>query len=119
MLRWTTTRSRSGSLTPQHRHVALPSALRVSASPNFHTANPCQKAATATATTTTAKLQLPSSFPATRSPTMPQEVSDIKQFIEICRRKDASCKIPLAGHLHLAILNLVREASGDVVVMKG
>lgn len=25
------------------------------------------------------------------SPTMPKEVSDIKQFIEICRRKDASC----------------------------
>lgn len=22
---------------------------------------------------------------------MPSEVSDIKQFIEICRRKDASC----------------------------
>jgi hypothetical protein len=22
---------------------------------------------------------------------MPREVSDIKQFIEICRRKDASC----------------------------
>lgn len=22
---------------------------------------------------------------------MPKEVSDIKQFIEICRRKDASC----------------------------
>ena len=26
------------------------------------------------------------------SPTMPREVSDIKQFIEICRRKDASCE---------------------------
>lgn len=26
------------------------------------------------------------------SPIMPVEVSDIKQFIEICRRKDASCK---------------------------
>jgi hypothetical protein len=26
---------------------------------------------------------------------MPQEVSDIKQFIEICRRKDASCEF---GH---------------------
>lgn len=25
------------------------------------------------------------------SPSMPKEVSDIKQFIEICRRKDASC----------------------------
>ncbi|KAI4250225.1 MAG: hypothetical protein L6R40_000398 [Gallowayella cf. fulva] len=25
------------------------------------------------------------------SPNMPREVSDIKQFIEICRRKDASC----------------------------
>lgn len=25
------------------------------------------------------------------SPTMPREVSDIKQFIEICRRKDAKC----------------------------
>ena len=25
-------------------------------------------------------------------PVMPREVSDIKQFIEICRRKDASCK---------------------------
>ncbi|CAI6342034.1 unnamed protein product [Periconia digitata] len=27
--------------------------------------------------------------PSTRPPTMPSEVSDIKQFIEICRRKDA------------------------------
>ncbi|KAL8734110.1 MAG: hypothetical protein Q9181_003299 [Wetmoreana brouardii] len=26
---------------------------------------------------------------------MPREVSDIKQFIEICRRKDASCISPL------------------------
>lgn len=26
-----------------------------------------------------------------KSPTMPREVSDIKTFIEICRRKDASC----------------------------
>lgn len=26
-----------------------------------------------------------------KSVKMPQEVSDIKQFIEICRRKDASC----------------------------
>ena len=26
------------------------------------------------------------------SPTMPSEVSDIKQFIEICRRKDAKCR---------------------------
>lgn len=26
--------------------------------------------------------------------TMPSEVSDIKQFIEICRRKDASCECP-------------------------
>lgn len=25
---------------------------------------------------------------------MPQEVSDIKQFIEICRRKDAKCMVP-------------------------
>ena len=25
---------------------------------------------------------------------MPREVSDIKQFIEICRRKDASCMLP-------------------------
>jgi hypothetical protein len=25
---------------------------------------------------------------------MPSEVSDIKQFIEICRRKDASCTFP-------------------------
>ncbi|KAL8771064.1 MAG: hypothetical protein Q9194_005007 [Teloschistes cf. exilis] len=25
---------------------------------------------------------------------MPREVSDIKQFIEICRRKDASCMAP-------------------------
>jgi hypothetical protein len=25
---------------------------------------------------------------------MPREVSDIKQFIEICRRKDASCTFP-------------------------
>lgn len=28
-------------------------------------------------------------------PTMPREVSDIKQFIEICRRKDASCTFPV------------------------
>ena len=28
-----------------------------------------------------------------RPPKMPQEVSDIKKFIEICRRKDASCKL--------------------------
>jgi Ribosomal L38e protein family len=28
---------------------------------------------------------------------MPQEVSDIKQFIEICRRQDASCKFYLPG----------------------
>lgn len=36
-----------------------------------------------------------SPFPqfATDSPTMPREVSDIKQFIEICRRKDAKCEI--------------------------
>ena len=27
-------------------------------------------------------------------PTMPREVSDIKQFIEICRRKDAKCTLP-------------------------
>ena len=27
--------------------------------------------------------------------TMPQEVSDIKRFIEICRRKDAKCKFSL------------------------
>lgn len=34
-----------------------------------------------------------------QSPTMPSEVSDIKQFIEICRRKDASCKnIPSPSH---------------------
>lgn len=44
------------------------------------------------------------------SPIMPKEVSDIKQFIEICKRKDASCKSsvslfsllpfrPLAGHI--------------------
>lgn len=26
---------------------------------------------------------------------MPSEVSDIKQFIEICRRKDAQCTCPL------------------------
>tara|TARA_R110002003_G_scaffold97_19_gene7905 strand:- start:7086 stop:7325 length:240 start_codon:yes stop_codon:yes gene_type:complete len=26
---------------------------------------------------------------------MPSEVSDIKQFIEICRRKDAKCTFPL------------------------
>ena len=26
---------------------------------------------------------------------MPQEVSDIKQFIEMCRRKDASCTLPM------------------------
>ena len=25
---------------------------------------------------------------------MPQEISDIKHFIEICRRKDASCTLP-------------------------
>jgi len=24
---------------------------------------------------------------------MPQEIADIKRFIEICRRKDASCKV--------------------------
>ena len=29
----------------------------------------------------------------TDSPTMPREVSDIKQFIEICRRKDAKCAL--------------------------
>jgi hypothetical protein len=28
---------------------------------------------------------------------MPAEVSDIKQFIEICRRKDAQCTCPLHG----------------------
>jgi hypothetical protein len=27
-----------------------------------------------------------------KAATMPTEVSDIKQFIEICRRKDASCE---------------------------
>ena len=31
---------------------------------------------------------------------MPQEVSDIKQFIEICRRKDAKCMIPLSISLY-------------------
>ena len=34
------------------------------------------------------------------SPTMPQEVSDIKHFIEICRRKDASCSFPRRLTLH-------------------
>ena len=29
---------------------------------------------------------------------MPREVSDIKQFIEICRRKDASCESPNSFH---------------------
>lgn len=33
----------------------------------------------------------PSPTPRKKSPTMPQEISDIKSFIEICRRKDASC----------------------------
>lgn len=31
---------------------------------------------------------------------MPQEVSDIKQFIEICRRKDAKCIVPLSISLY-------------------
>ena len=29
---------------------------------------------------------------------MPREVSDIKQFIEICRRKDAKCTSPQPSH---------------------
>lgn len=32
---------------------------------------------------------------------MPKEVSDIKQFIEICRRKDASCKCPRSTEQYL------------------
>jgi hypothetical protein len=44
---------------------------------------------------------------------MPSEVSDIKQFIEICRRKDASCTFynsPARGGLRKR-----RKSGGDAI----
>src|SRR6201996_9021220 len=62
----------------------------------------CARATLTPTTQNGARLKLTKLLPPTRihhtsvsfSPTatMPQEVSDIKQFIEICRRKDASCE---------------------------
>lgn len=46
------------------------------------------------------------------STTMPQEVSDIKQFIEICRRKDASCTSCLFSPL-LFLLHRVDTVEED------
>lgn len=53
---------------------------------------------------------------------MPQEVSDIKQFIEICRRKDAKCTVPLfpssslssSGPAGIEILRALRLTVTDV-----
>jgi hypothetical protein len=44
---------------------------------------------------------------------MPQEVSDIKQFIEICRRKDASCKFGPAFYAVRLMATTKRNASID------
>jgi hypothetical protein len=43
---------------------------------------------------------------------MPAEVSDIKQFIEICRRKDASCML-------LSMNCLISETSAGMMTVAG
>ena len=41
---------------------------------------------------------------------MPREVSDIKQFIEICRRKDAKCTSPELGEYSNERIELIESA---------
>ncbi len=62
-------------------------------------------AQSATATTTPhPTLPTPLSSPSSTAK-MPKEVSDIKQFIEICRRKDASCKPPFPSPISLSTMH--------------